>query len=192
MAEAGVESFPGWRSRNLEDWATTTSGSNRAALVKAMDMGEAGAAGFPDIGELRYAMTDPRLRSTPTGSVGLTVSKFDPRPGSVKESLHSTYERGLAGSEPATFGSSVPWYIGAPDVHKGLMQAGPSVRFAERPDYYMAGRVPKGVPWTQIADQRWVDMMSEWMRRNPQGWAAPATAGGATMGGLAAQDRYAQ
>lgn len=185
---ADVEGWPGWRSKNLEEWLTQTTGTNRGKFVKAMDMREAHDLGLPNLGELRYAQTVPRLRSTPTGSVGLTIAKFNPEAGTVP-SGHSTYERGLLGQDVSTFGGSVPWHIAAPDPHAGLLAAGRPVKFAERPDYYMAGRIPEGVPKTQVVDRQWVDTVSEWMRKNPQLWAA---AGAIPMGALAAQDNPRQ
>ena len=185
---ADVEGFPGWRSPLLREWADSTSGANRGKLMKAMDMREARDAGFPDLGELRYALTNPQLRNTPTGSVGLTMSKLDPTLGATEQSLHSTYPKAVVGSEAGTFGGSVPWHVAAPDMHAALMEAGKPTKFAERPDYYTT-RPIESMPKTQVVDQRWVDTVSEWMRKNPSLWATGAAL---PMGGLAAQDKYHQ
>jgi hypothetical protein len=182
----GVEGFPGWSSPKLSDWLEQTSGTNRSRLMKGMDTRQARDAGFPDMGELRYTQTNPKLRSTPTGSVGLTVSKLDPSLGRVEQSLHTTYPTAVAGTEAGTLGGSIPWHVAAPDLHKNLMSLGKPTKFAERPDYYTT-KMPQGLPKTQVVDQKWVDQVSEWMRKNPQLWAIP---GAAVPGSLAVQDQY--
>jgi hypothetical protein len=181
--------FPGWKSAKLDDWLRSTSGTNRASLVENLDSGWARAGGAPDLGELRYALTDPRLRTTPTGSVGLTVSKLDPSSGIVP-SRHSTYPTAVAGSSAGTMGGSVPWHVAAPDVHRWLLRRGPPVKFAERPAFFQERKpTDPTFPRTQLADQQWVDSVSEWIRKNPSMWAA---GGAVPLGGLAAQDNYRQ
>jgi len=181
--------FPGWASPKLDEWLVNTSGTNRSTLVGNLDSGWARAGGAPDLGELRYALTDPRLRTTPTGSVGLTVSKMDPS-GGIVPSRHTTYPTAVAGANAGTMGGSVPWHVAAPDVHQWLLKSGPPVKFAERPAYFQE-RKPKDptFPRTQLADQQWVDSVSEWIRKNPSMWAA---GGAVPLGGLAAQDNYRQ
>lgn len=184
-----VEGFPGWRSPKLLDWLSNeATGTERGKLVKAMDSEVARDAGFPDLGELRYAITNPHLRNTPTGSVGLTISPFEPGLGRVEKSLHSTYPTAVAArGEPATFGGSVPWHVAGPDLHANLMKYGDPVKVAERPDYY-SSRMPTGLPRTQLVTPRVADSISEWMRKNPKLWGSAAAA--PTLGALAAQDEY--
>jgi hypothetical protein len=190
-AMEGVEGFPGWRSPKLHDWlSNTATGTERGRVVKAMDSEVARDAGFPDLGELRYAITNPHLRNTPTGSVGLTISPFEPGLGRVEQSLHSTYPTAVAArGEPRTFGGSVPWHVAGPDLHANLMKYGDPVKVAERPDYY-SSRMPVGLPRTQLVTPRVADSISEWMYRNPKLWGSAAAAPG--FGALAAQDNYQQ
>lgn len=179
---AGVQrnnNFPGWRSPYLQEWLDdpATSGSVRSALMKMLDTSAMYKAGAPDLGELRHAITDPRLLETPAGSAGLTVAPFDPSLGVIPDSLHSTYPTSVAAQGSAgTLGGSIPWHVAAPDIHDAMMKLGNPVKFAERPDYYMAGRVPAGVPRTQVITPEVADGMSQWIKDNPGLWGGAAVA----------------
>jgi hypothetical protein len=167
----GKRDWPGWRASQeaLMQWGDRASGKDRSELIKAMDTGEARKGGFPDMGQLRFAMTDPRLHDVPAGSPGLTVSRFDPAAGIEKVSGHGTYPTAVLGSDPGTLGVSLPWHLAAPDIHQALMRKGDPVKFAERPAYYMEGRVPKDVPRTQVVDRQWVDTNSDYIERVRRG-----------------------
>lgn len=182
MAGAKNATFPGWETsyKDLRAWANdpATTGTERGRLLKAMDLGTAREGGFPDLGQIRYAMTDPRLRDVPTGAAGLTVSRFDPLAGVEKASGHGTYPTAILGSDVGTMGQSIPWHIAAPDIHDALMamrdKAGNlnPIKFAERPDYYAAGKLPENFK-TQVAHQRWVDMNSQYLEDVASGKIPP-------------------
>ena len=70
---------PGVGSGELGAWLDAAGLKARSAFVKSLDNKKVQASGdLPDIGEVRYAHTDPRLRTTPTGSSGLFMARMRP------------------------------------------------------------------------------------------------------------------
>lgn len=187
------EPYPGFASKELKQWLDTTAGPYRAAFVKALDRANFMKQGMPDVGEMRFANTDPRLVNTPIGSGGLLVGKMRPDLGTVP-SLHSNYPSAFLGerSDVGQLAGSVPFHLLAPDIHRGLVAAGKAKgkgEFENVPAYYMMNSPPKGVSRSQPVTQEVVDNVSRFLAKYPQGWAVGAVP---FMGALAAHDRYDQ
>jgi len=185
--------YPGFGSGELGAWLDEAGLKARSAFVKALDNKKVQASGsLPDIGEVRYAHTDPRLRTTPTGSSGLFMARMRPdlNAGGV-DSLHSNYPSTILGSKADRGGlaGSVPFHVIAPDRHRELLAAGEPRFFANNPAQLVMTNMPTGITKTQTVTPEVVDRVSEFFRRYPQGFAF---AGGApiAMGAIAAQDKY--
>ena len=87
------EDFPGVDAPNLEEYLDAASGDLRKQFIRLMDMGDAKKAGFPNIGAVRRAVTDPELYDTPTFSEGVSFGLLDVNKPLIDDVLvpHSTY-----------------------------------------------------------------------------------------------------
>jgi hypothetical protein len=183
--------FPGFGSNKMDEWLNTVGGNYRGAFVRSLDKAGIRNRSGVDIGEVRYANTDPRFANTPTGSAGRFMGEINPELGTTPHSFHSNYPTGfMTKSEPGGLVGSVPFKTLAPDLWRGLMKAGPPKYFADNPMTYIMGEMPGGLGKSQKITPEVVDNVSEFFRRNPQGWAVGGGAVG--LGGLAAQDNYQQ
>lgn len=189
--------YPGFASdtKVLEQWLDEAGLPYRSAFVKALDTGKVQKAGVHDIGEVRFANTDPRLYSTPTGSGGLVVGRMRPEIGYRETDLHSNYpytifgQRGEIGALPG----SAPFALVAPDLHRLLLprtRPKEGTSFANNPNYYVMQGIPGGVPPTQKVTPEVVDYLSRWFEKHPQGWSlAGGVAGTGAIGSLVAPNR---
>lgn len=184
-------SYPGFGSDKLDEWLDANL-TGRMAFTQAGDSKRVLNATGVDVSALRFANTDPRLTSTPSGSAGIVMGRMRPDVGITEHPLHSNYpitfmgQRGEIGGAPG----NIPFSLLAPDMHRGLtpVQYKPGVSAATTPASQVMRGLPSHVPSTQPVTQEVVDNWYEWFRRNPQGWAVPAAAGG--MGSAFAADRY--
>jgi len=71
------EDFPGVDADNLEDYLDSATGEVRKQFIRLMDMKDAKKAGFPNIGAVRRAVTEPKLYDTPTFSEGVSFGLLD-------------------------------------------------------------------------------------------------------------------
>jgi len=183
--------FPGFGSGKLGAWLDENGLKARGAFVRALDTKGARAGGVPDIGEVRYANTDPRLRTTPTGSSGLFMARMRPElEAAGVDSLHSNYPATILGSKADRGGlaGSVPFHVIAPDLHRQLLAAGEPRFFANNPAQLVMTNMPTGISKTQTVTPEVVDRVSEFFRKYPKGFAY---AGGVpALGALASQDKY--
>ena len=62
--------FPGLRSPNLQEYFAEVPGAARNKFAKLMDTSRFQNAGFPNVAEARYAVTDPTLLHEPYGASG--------------------------------------------------------------------------------------------------------------------------
>ena len=87
------EDFPGVDAPNLEEYLDAASGDLRKQFIRLMDMSDAKKAGFPNIGAVRRAVTDPELYDTPTFSEGVSFGLLDVSNPLIDDVLvpHSTY-----------------------------------------------------------------------------------------------------
>jgi hypothetical protein len=180
--------FPGIQSPDFEKWLDNVSGPFRAKFVQALDKESVMKRGGPDIGEVRYANTDPRYRSTPTGGSGLFMGKINPELGTAP-SAHSNYSTGTLANrgDTGTLGGSVPFHSLQPDLWRYLMEKG-GTKFGNVPAYYTMMSLPERALKAQKVTQEVVDNVSEFIRRNPKMWST-AAAGGALSPSLFGGDK---
>ena len=161
--------FPGVMSPGVADYLRSSPGELRNVFAKTMDTGKFQKLGFPSAAEARVAVTDPRLLNEPTGAAGLSIARMDPQ-GSLVPSGHATYDTGIAGNYMGGLAASVPKEVMFPDIVGPLSKHADAVAAARdaaglkpfRPtEDYLMGRVPKGLPKVQMADQQWVDSVSQ-------------------------------
>jgi hypothetical protein len=188
-----VPDWPGVGSDKLRQYFEDSWGNVRSKFAKLMDTAQFQSKGFPSVAEARYAVADPRLLNEATGTSGLSIAKLDPsgRVFSAPGAQHRTYDTNLGGQYVGGLPASVPKEIMYPDIVAPLQQYANATQartgFKPSVDYLM-NRTPKGLPQTQIADQRWVDSISKYL--TDRGFTGLGVAGALGMGGLAAQDSY--
>ena len=82
------EKIPGWTgvmNRETEDFLMGLPFSQRHLPAKWMDKAKWMGEGFPDVGETRFAITEPRLVNAPHLTSGYSVAKLNPRAGVMKD-----------------------------------------------------------------------------------------------------------
>lgn len=97
-----------------------SNGALRIAFVDRMQLDEFQNAGFPNIAQTRFAITDPLLLNEPMYSGGLAVGKMKPNTELITNpvSPHKTYNTQLAGEYLGGLEQSVPKEIMFPDWYK--------------------------------------------------------------------------
>ena len=90
------ENFPGVDADNLEEYLDAASGDLRKQFIRLMDKSDAKKAGFPNIGAVRRAVTDPELYDTPTFSAGVSFGLLDGNKPLIADPRfpHTTYRAG--------------------------------------------------------------------------------------------------
>jgi len=145
-----VPDFPGVKSDNLMQWLRDQPGRVRDRFAKLMDNSEFRAQGFPNVGETRHAIIDPRLLNAGLGDAGMSLARVDPK-GIIGPSKHPTYSTGLEGSYTGGLGTSVPFNVMFPDMAAYYAQRYPTTRF-DKLATSLAGDVKH-----QEANQQWLD-----------------------------------
>lgn len=115
--KAKKEKVPSVASEEFQDWFAQRSPEQVAkpfiqfvdkAAIKNLD-------GVPDVGEVRFAATNPDLISSDTLSTGYRFARPDFRKGLLGSS-HESYDTQwdmMEGTGSETFGVQLPWIIGA-------------------------------------------------------------------------------
>lgn len=165
------EDFPGVDAPNLEEYLDAASGDLRKQFIRLMDKSDAKKAGFPNIGAVRRAVTDPELYDTPTFSEGVSFGLLDVNKPLIDDVLvpHSTYSGQMkAGAIPNQRGG----YMGS------LLEGGLSPQGTFFPQSYnilsaqrdKAGNLltPQNIKYsqerqlpTQMVDQQMLDALME-------------------------------
>lgn len=96
------------------------NGALRHVFVDRMQLDEFQKAGFPDIAETRWAITDPRLLDEPMYSSGLGISKVIPNADLITNPFvpHSTYNTQIQGKYLGGTDVSIPMEVMYPDFIK--------------------------------------------------------------------------
>lgn len=92
--------FPGIKSPKLREYLMEPgAGAKRIIFSKTMDKKPWREAGFPDVGEARFATTNPDLLSTPDYAGGYTVGRIDRANPVIKKPAmgHRSYPVALGG-----------------------------------------------------------------------------------------------
>ena len=108
------EDFVGIDSKDLEDYLDNSSGDLRKQFIRLMDMEAARKAGFPNIGAVRRAVTDPELYDTPTFSEGVSFGQMDINNPIIENPQfpHTTYSGQIRGYAPDQRGGYIGGLLG--------------------------------------------------------------------------------
>lgn len=89
----------GFDSPKAREYAMNLSGKNRVALLNIIDKSAANKVGFPDMGAIRYAITDPELTNVGAYRGGMAFGKLNPQAGMIENPTfpHGTYESQMKG-----------------------------------------------------------------------------------------------
>lgn len=89
----------GFDSPKAREYAMNLSGKNRVALLNIIDKSAANKVGFPDMGAIRYAITDPELTDVGAYRGGMAFGKLNPQAGMIENPTfpHGTYESQMKG-----------------------------------------------------------------------------------------------
>jgi len=135
-------------------------GSHRAEIVKILEQKrfrkiKGTEHGFPDVGSIRAALTEPELLGVPKGTSGLTVGRFDTSVPATEHipSGHRTYAEGipgtyLGGTEP------IPREMLFRDLYERELAKNPKANIDR---WLTHGGIGKE---SQIVDQRLVDTIA--------------------------------
>ena len=87
-------------SPKAKDFLRNLSGKQRVALIKRFDSSKMKDKGFPDVGSIRYSITDPQLRDVGSYRGGMAFGKIDVDRGVVESPTfgHGSYDTQMAGS----------------------------------------------------------------------------------------------
>jgi hypothetical protein len=170
---------PSITSEGFRDWFDSQSAEGvRKPFLQAMDASPIKALeGVPDVGEARFAATNPELVQSESYSAGFRFGTPDVSRG-LLEADHPTYDTKLAakeGSRSQTYGQQIPWTIAARDtalprlaksaMDTGAFRRGQNVPFSGRRSTLPSDqRVFTMNPKTsQMIDQQYVDEATTYM-----------------------------
>lgn len=170
---------PSVSSEGFRDWFDSQSAEGvRKPFLQAMDASPMKALkGVPDVGEARFAATNPDLVKSEWGSTGFRFGTPDVARG-LLDADHPTYDTRLAakeGTRSQTYGQQIPWTIAARDtalprlaqsaMDTGAFRRGQNVPFSGRRSTLPSDqRVFTMNPKTsQIIDQQYVDEATTYM-----------------------------
>ena len=170
---------PSVTSEGFRDWLSSQSAEGvRKPFLLAMDASPVKSLeGVPDVGEARFAATNPNLVKSETLSTGFRFSTPDVLRG-LLEADHPSYDTKLAakeGTRSQTYGQDIPWTIAARDTalprlaqaarEKGTFRQGQNMPFEGRrlplpSDQRVFTMNPKT---SQLIDDQYVDEASKYM-----------------------------
>lgn len=154
--------FVGVLSPDLRQYLAGLSGEKRVQFMKLIDKDEFRKLGFPNVGEARYALTEPELRNAPLFSSGLGLYKMDlSNPNILAPDIaHPSFDTAMP-REGGLLGLGEPirneiffrdWFSNPENLisEKGLpmTESQAIYSFDKKPNAY------------QVVDQEWVDTMS--------------------------------
>ena len=174
--------WPGLRNPNLRDiLMQDTSGPARTAMMEVMDSVRWRNKGFPDVGPIRWAVTDPELLDVPIGTMGTSVMRLDPSgrviPREAQAYQHPTYDTQIAGTgEVGRLEQLLPREVLFPDFyddpyHQAMTTSARNNTFNFKHHF-------------QAADEEWFDRAMAFMRSDAGkrlGLAGAVTAGIITL-----------
>lgn len=114
----GITNWPKKIERAHEDWLPGAPGGQRADLAKIMQKAKYQLLGFPNVGAVRKAITEPELMHVPTLTSGMSVGRFTPGGQVVPEAgTHGDYNTDILGTHLGNMGQ-VPFSVMFPDFMK--------------------------------------------------------------------------
>jgi hypothetical protein len=134
-----------------------SNGALRIAFVDRMQLDEFQNAGFPNIAQTRFAITDPLLLNEPMYSGGLAVGKMKPNTELITNpvSPHKTYNTQLAGEYLGGLEQSVPKEIMFPDWYKMRREIG-APESGDVRSFQLANPI-------QQTNQEWLDNIMQYL-----------------------------
>jgi len=146
------------------------AGNLRSAYVIQMDKAGYKNQGFPLLQPLMNELIEPDLANVNVGDSGYIMGQIGKDFGLSPNANHPSYDTGIMGRVIGGFPVSVPSRVMYPDAYKILDQA--KTKAGEN---YTAAQMINALAvrhdMYQIATPQWVDSVSEWIRKNPQGTA---------------------
>ena len=185
LSRVTLSDIPSVDSPEFRGWFDTQSPEQiRKPFLQRMDQSDMKKLeGLPDVGEMRFAATNPDLVQSPSFSSGYRFATPDIGRGLIP-AKHSSYDTGLGkmpGTGSQTFGADVPWTISARDTalprlaaaakEKGTFYPGQNMPFSGRA-YTLPSdqRVFTMNPKTkQTMDRQYVDEASTYLERLQRG-----------------------
>lgn len=158
-----IPNFPGLLSPDLPDFLASNAGA-RSALAKRLDMADAQKLGAPNIGHIRYGITNTDLIDAPLNSGGYSMARLDPKASVITDpsAPHSTYPTQLAGQYIGGLEHMIPPELAFRDFV--AQQRPETLSNAAKLGY----NIEKSIP-TQKVDQQWVDAVSAYLERMRNG-----------------------
>jgi len=114
--------FPGWpgimNTQEAEDFMQTLDLVDRKQLAKTLDLATHQKAGFPDVGQTRFAITEPRLFGSSGLRAGYSVAELDPRGGLLANPSypHSNYTGSMAAPKFGAYLGGLPSSVHVKDI----------------------------------------------------------------------------
>jgi hypothetical protein len=165
------ENFPGVDADNLEEYLDAASGDLRKQFIRLMDKSDAKKAGFPNIGAVRRAVTDPELYDTPTFSEGVSFGLLDVNKPLIDNVLvpHSTYSGQMrAGAIPDQRGGYMGSLLGGGLAPQGTFFPQSYSTLSAQRDIRGNLLTPQNIKYTQerqlptqMVDQQMLDALME-------------------------------
>ena len=146
------------------------AGKMRTAYVLQMDKAGYKNQGFPLVQPLMNELIEPELANVNLGDSGFVIGQIGKDFGLSPNANHPSYTTGIMGRTLGGTPVSVPSRVMYPDAYKILDQA-----ISKAGENFTASQMVKALAdrhdMYQIATPQWVDSVSEWIRKNPQGTA---------------------
>ena len=135
-------------------------GSHRAEIVQILEQKRFRESGFPDVGSIRAALTEPELFGVPKGTSGLTVGRFDTSVPVTEHipSGHRTYAEGIPGTYLGGT-EHIPREMLFRDLYERELAENPKANIDR---WLTHGGIGKE---SQIVDQRLVDTIAAYLER---------------------------
>ncbi len=152
----------------FQDYINTMQGGMKikALMADRMALAEWQAKGFPDVGALRHAVSEPALIEQPRNTAGMAISRYIPGQG-LLDTTHPSYPKGVAGQHMGQLASLIPFEEGAYDIagplaEKNAANFAMGKKVAIRPAYHF-GKPDPNIPVAQYFDEQWVERMMKRM-----------------------------
>jgi spore germination cell wall hydrolase CwlJ-like protein len=117
-----AKNFPGWpgvmNGKEAEEFMQSLDLTSRKKLAETLDLATHQKAGFPDVGQTRFAITEPRLFGNSGLRAGYSVSELDPRGGVLEKPSypHSNYTGSMAAPKTGGYLGGLPSSVHAKDI----------------------------------------------------------------------------
>jgi hypothetical protein len=117
-----AKKFPGWpgimSGQKAEEFMQSLDLTSRKKLAETLDLVTPQNAGFPDVGQTRFAITEPRLFGNTGLRAGYSVSALDPRGGVLASPSypHNNYTGSMAAPKTGGYLGGLPSSVHAKDI----------------------------------------------------------------------------